>query len=277
MSNHTFDVIRKTRELLIEAVESDNLDGVKFLLEIDYVKGDDWENTTATTIAYRLEHFEIFLLLIKSDFPYPDNYAEIMPSRGHTRVNRALQELNWHIREIQQLHDDIRNGNTGRIERFIEDHPRLKYARDIDNIMAIVTAFYTKNLEVIAILNAHNMMPYDNGAARHIVNHIYSFNEDEILKLQQINLKYLNPPAEDHIMRLHAKTLIKFDVSEIDELAASREVFYALTDLHRNELTGEVAQFLILIFFLLLNFLIKINKFSQVPSSNMLQSGQTSN
>lgn len=256
MPNNTFDVIRKTRELLRVAVESDNIDGVKFLLDIDYVRGDDWENTTATTIAYRLEHFEIFLLLIKSDFPYPDNYAEIMPSRGHTRVNRALQELNWHIREVQQFHDDIRNGNTGKIERFIEEHPKLKYVRDIDNIMAIVTAFYTKNLEVIAILNAHNMMPYDNGAARHIVNHIYSFNEDEILKLQQINLKYLNPPQEDHIMRLHAKTLIKFDVSEIDEMSASREVFYALTDLHRNEFTGvllKFSTFLLLSIFELLN------------------------
>lgn len=237
--NNTFDVIKKSRELLVEAVENDNIEGVRFLLEIDFVKDDDWENTTATTLAYRLEHFEIFLLLIKSDFPYPDNYVEIMPSRGHTRVNRALQELNWHIKAVQQFHDDIRNGNTGRIERFIEDHPKLKYARDIDNIMAIVTAVYSKNLEVIALLNANNMMPYDNGAARHIVNHIYSFNDEEILKLQQMNLKYLNPPQEDHIMRLHSKTLIKFDPEEIDEISAGREVFYAITDLHRNELTGE--------------------------------------
>lgn len=220
-------------------METDNIDGVRFLLEIDYMQDDDWENTTATTIAYRMEHFEIFLLLIKSDFPYPDNYVEIMPSRGHTRVNRALQELGWHIRAVQQFHDDIRNGNVRRIESFIEENPRLKYVRDIDNIMAIVTAVYSKNLEVIALLNAHNMMPYDNGAARHIVNHIYSFNDEEILKLQQLNLKYINPPQDDHIMRLHQRSMIKFDPTEIDELSASRAVFYAIIDLYRNDLAGE--------------------------------------
>lgn len=220
-------------------METDNIEGVRFLLEIDFMQDDDWENTTATTIAYRMEHFEIFLLLIKSDFPYPDNYVEIMPSRGHTRVNRALQELGWHVRGVQQFHDDIRNGNVGRIERFIEDNPRLKYVRDIDNIMAIVTAVYSKNLEVIALLNAHNMMPYDNGAARHIVNHIYSFNDDEIQKLQQLNLKNINPPHEDWIMRLHQRSLIKFDPTEIDEQSANREVFYAIIDLYRNELAGE--------------------------------------
>lgn len=238
-ANHTYNVIKKSRELLVEAVETDNIDGVRFLLEIDFMQDDDWENTTFTTLAYRMEHFEIFLLLIKSDFPYPENYVEIMPSRGHTRVNRALQELGWHIRAVQQFHDDIRNSNTGRIERFIEENPRLKYVRDIDNIMAIVTAVYSKNLEVIAILNAHNMMPYDNGAARHIVNHIYSFTEDEIIKLQQLNLKYINPPHEDHIMRLHQRSLIKFDPTEIDELSANREVFYAIIDLYRNDLAGE--------------------------------------
>jgi hypothetical protein len=163
--------------------------------------------------------------------------------RGNTRNNRAIIELNEHIRKIQHLHDDIRAKNFDAIEDFLEENRKLRYARDTDNILAIVTAVYSKNIDIIALLNAHDMMPYDNGAARHIVNHIYSFNDDEIVELQKLNLKYVQAPVDDFILRLFKRSLIRFDKLEIDEATASREVLNALIDLNRNPLTGPIIEF----------------------------------
>ncbi|CAG9811639.1 unnamed protein product [Chironomus riparius] len=239
----TFEPLRKCRDLLARAAESGNIDGIKFLLEIDYMGEMDWENNTATTVAWQNEHYDIFTLLIKSDFPYPDNFGEIVPVRQNSRNNKALQELSEHIRKIQSLHDNIRGKNFDNIETFIEENKRLRYARDVDNILAIVTAVYSKNVEIIALLNANHMMPYDNGAARSIVNHIYSFNDDEIVELQKLNLKYIHHPAEDYIAKLHQRSLITYDPLEVDGATANREIFSAFIDIHKNELTGPIIEF----------------------------------
>ncbi|KAG5668873.1 hypothetical protein PVAND_016793 [Polypedilum vanderplanki] len=243
VAKDTFEPIKQCRDLLALAAESGNIDGLKFLLETDFMGENDWENNTATTLAWQNEHFEIFTLLIKNDFPYPDNFAEFTPLRGNTRNNRAVIDLNDHIRKIQHLHDDIRNKNFDAIEDFLEENPKLRYARDTDNILAIVTAVYSKNIDIIALLNAHDMMPYDNGAARHIVNHIYSFNDDEIVELQRLNLKYVFHPIDDFIQRLYKRSLIRFDKLEIDENRASQEVINALLDLNNNPMTKPIIEF----------------------------------
>lgn len=239
----TFEPIRKCRELLARAAEAGNMDGIKFLMEINYMMDADWENNTATTLAWHNEHYDIFAYLIRNDFPYPDNFGEIVPVRQNSRNNRALLELSDHIRKIQSLHDEIRARNFDRIETFIEENRRVRYARDVDNIPAIVTAVYSKNVEIIALLNANGMMTYDNGAARSIVNHIYSFNDDEIVELQKLNLKYIYHPVEDYIVKLHQRSLIKFDPLDVDAATASREVLSAFLDLHRNELTAPIIEF----------------------------------
>lgn len=239
----TFEPVKNCRDLLAVAAESGNIDGVKFLLDIDYMGENDWENNTSTTLSWANEHFEIFTLLIKSDFPYPDNFAEFTPMRSNTRNNRAIIDLNDHIKRIQALHDDIRGKNFDRIENFLNENRRLRYARDTDNILAIVTAVYSKNIDIIALMNGHDMMPYDNGAARHIVNHIYSFNDDEIAELQKLNLKYIRHPIDDFVMRLFHRSLIKYDIKDVDEATASREVLHALIDLNSNDLTAPLVEY----------------------------------
>jgi hypothetical protein len=167
----------------------------------------------------------------------------MVPIRSTNRNARAVNMLNEHIRKIQQLHDNIRDGSYDRVEKFLLENPKIKYARDVDNILAIVTAVYSKNLEIIALLNAHNMMPFDNGAARHIVNHIYSFNDDEIVELQKLNLNYLKHPAEDYVVKLHERSLIKFDESEVDKATASRLLLNAFMDIHNNDLTAPIIEY----------------------------------
>lgn len=239
----TFEPLRKCREILARAAESGNMDGIKFLLEMNYMDEHDWENNTATTLAWQNEHYDLFAYLIKQDFPYPDNFGEIVPVRQNPRNNKALMELSEHIRKIQNLHDEIRSKNFDRIEEFIEENRKLRYARDVDNIPAIVTAVYSKNVEIIALLNANGMMTYDNGAARSIVNHIYSFNDEEIVELQKLNLKYIHHPVEDFIVKLHHRSLIKFDPIDVDASTASREVLSAFIDLYKNELTSPIVEF----------------------------------
>jgi hypothetical protein len=65
-SRKTFEPIRKCRDMLVEAADNNNYEGVKFLIDIDYFTENDWENNSATTVAWNQEHYDIFVLLIQN-------------------------------------------------------------------------------------------------------------------------------------------------------------------------------------------------------------------
>lgn len=189
--------------LMMVAAEWNNIYAVKFLLRF----GIDlcyWGGNVGTVsdISLDFEHFDVLVLLIEADSPFPTKFDpnEIdAASEAHAKISQMIQKT-------KSFHESIEQGNVNGVEEYLARNPKVRHSFDIDNKSALTVALESKEFELYSLLLSKGFSPGLDPDFEEVLNKF----EDKVT-IRDTHKKYFkkgfNAP---HLRRLQPKCRVGF-------------------------------------------------------------------
>lgn len=196
-----------------------NEEVLKFLISCGLnVNKKDGLGSTASDYAWENKNLACLIQLLNADAPFPKQYG-----RESGNLSDVKDNVMDKAAEMQNFHENIREGNLTEVQSFVRKNPNLRFAYNQRNQCALTTALAFQQLEIYGFLRS---VFYEPGVDSEIHNSLISQLPECAKKWLRLELKqHFNKPVEDHVMKLLSKSR---------DRSGSKENFKKLVDFYEN-------------------------------------------
>lgn len=197
----------KKTNLLMKASKLGNLEAVKFLIEIGLNSSlKDESGLTATDYAVLNDRIDCLYELLNADSPWP---AEFIGSEKFETMEKTMKDkIAEIIRQQESLHESIRKGENDKLEKFVKENPKYKFAYDENNQCALTTALVAKQAWIYSFLRSKGFAAgYDRSKYMKVFR---GLDKETQALIGKENKKYFKKTLKNHIMELLSKSKLGF-------------------------------------------------------------------
>ncbi|PWY55650.1 hypothetical protein DGG96_11135 [Legionella qingyii] len=182
--------------LLTIAAGKGRMEAVQFFLQYDISLGQDIKlQQEAIDSAWKNQHFDLVLYLLKHNFPFPNNF-----SLSQAQSSKAL---NAFAAKRQLLHDQIQQGDLRSIEHCTFAGEQIGYCFNIENTSALDTALSSKQYKIYAYLKTKG---FKGRESENLQQRINDLNEHEKTALNKALVRYFNKPSDTSVYYLLSRS-----------------------------------------------------------------------
>lgn len=154
------------------------------------------------SVAWKQKEFKIFNFLIRSDFPFPQNF--IKNREKVSTKNKFHARVENYIEEVEKFHLNIKAGNYEEVKGFLEAHKLLRFVRNLENKTALKTAIDANQLEIVSLLKSRGMLV---GSSEEVYEGEKALKQART-KIRQFNHDQLANIEDNYISKLMHQTSI---------------------------------------------------------------------
>ncbi|XP_070505873.1 uncharacterized protein [Chironomus tepperi] len=219
-----FNYLADSRDynLLFIAAEIGNVDVLKTLLLTGLKTSMPDSDLNIQMIAYNNQQFDVLLVLLQENFPYPECID----------INLCSEEVQEFHKTSSELHKMIKVNNSSKICEILSKNPDLRYFYNLSNESALAVALASRSLDIYKILVSNKIF---FGPHEDVDELLKPLGQRDRRTLREYNYKYLKTMSERHINILMANSLIGSDIT--DESVAHDVMLHAYRVLNRNPMT----------------------------------------
>lgn len=197
------------KNLLMIAVERNNVDSVEFLIRCEFdltktIKVHEDDKTAADT-AWEKKHYKCLAILIKADSPFPKRF-----NRNFVEKNSSLEEA---VDARYSFTEAVKKGDKAAIKSLLGQFYVVKNVYDFRNVPVLAIALQEKQLETYSYLK-HLGFQISNQLE---VELFETLSTEEKTQIRDLNRNYFRTSEHSHILYLISKSSPGFDVEALEE------------------------------------------------------------
>lgn len=196
------DVDHRNYNMLMLAIEQNNQYLLDALIELDFDlshRGNDGKR--AADLAIEFNNFDFFVKLLDADSLFPDG-TQMNRIPKHSKAYGQVCNL---IRERNNLHNFVVNGDIEIVEHFIANNFRLKCAYNLKNKSLLTSAIEHRQFSIHAFLQYKG---FSKGTDPSYEEALSVLTEEEKNKIAELNLTFFHSIASEHVYALISKTKV---------------------------------------------------------------------
>lgn len=201
---HELDYASNEERMMI-TVANGNTNHLNFLLKENVNVHYTISGETVSDIAWKNKHFEVLIILIRNDAPFPKFFDE-----KQIEAESMAIRFKWLIRARTNFHNAIRNNLIDKIKLFLKNR-NFKFLYDKNNHCALETAFSSRNFDVYSFLRSKG---FSEGINFKLNSKLPHLADDDKESLRKCNLKYFLTNENQYIINLVSKSRLVFKNSQ---------------------------------------------------------------
>ena len=191
----------------------------------------------AIDLVWSKKYYDFVLDLLKVDAPFPAKFnLDSLPK------DKDVVELNKLVEERQAFHLDLKNGSLDAVQKFIENHPRLKKVYNPSNQSAMTTASKAGQYKMYELLQSKGFFTTEKdrqsfiGNLYKVYNSILRLDNNRLFGHDMVNSKgielLISVSPKMTILNLFQSFINRMSILEI----RSNFIFYLINHFRHEEM-----------------------------------------